>query len=62
VLQFDGTGLSDGYGVTVSNVKLYSALDSTNIIVNGDFSKPALAAGTWKTLNGGIPGWAAASA
>jgi len=45
--------------VTISNVKLYSATDSTNIIVNGDFSSPALAAGTWKSISGGIPGWTA---
>jgi len=41
VLQFDGAGISDSYGITVSNVKLYTATDSTNLITNGDFSQPS---------------------
>jgi hypothetical protein len=59
VLQFDGTGISDGYGVTIANVKLYTASNSINRIVNGDFSQPALLPGTWQALNGGIHGWSA---
>jgi hypothetical protein len=61
-LQFDGTGISDGYGITISNVKLYSGSDSTNVLVNGDFSQPALPVGTWKYISGGIPGWTASTA
>lgn len=40
ILQFDGTSLSDGFGLTIDNVRLTSIYDSTNRIVNGDFSSP----------------------
>ena len=60
VLQIDGTGLSDSFGISISNVKLYSAVNSTNAITNGDFTQPILAFGTWEYVNGGIPGWTAA--
>ena len=40
ILQFDGTSLSDGIGLTIDNVRLTSIYNSTNLIVNGDFSSP----------------------
>ncbi len=35
-----GTGISDGYGLTVDNVQVYLASDASkkNLLVNGDFS------------------------
>jgi hypothetical protein len=61
VLQFDGTSLSDSYGISVDNVKLTSAYNSTNLIVNGDFNTPSVGTG-WSYYNGGIQGWSAARA
>jgi hypothetical protein len=59
VLSFDGTGVSDSFGITISNVQLFAPASTTNLIVNGNFASPALAAGTWKVASGGIPGWSA---
>ena len=53
ILQFDGTSLSDGIGLTIDNVKLTSAFNSTNLVVNGNFSSPAVGQG-WNYFNGGI--------
>jgi hypothetical protein len=61
VLQFDGTSFSDSYGVSIDNVKLTSAYNSTNLIINGDFSTPNVGTG-WNYFNSGIYGWAAAKA
>jgi hypothetical protein len=61
VLQFDGTGKSDSYGVSIDHVKLTSAYNSTNLIVNGDFNTPYVGTG-WTYVNGGILGWSAAKA
>jgi hypothetical protein len=60
-LQFDGTSSSDTYGVTIDNVRLTSAYNCTNLIVNGDFSSPCVGSG-WNYYNGGIAGWSAAKA
>lgn len=57
-LQLDGTSFSDSYGISIDNVKLYSACNSTNLIVNGDFSSPFVGTG-WQYIAGGIPGWKA---
>jgi hypothetical protein len=60
ILQFDGTSFSDSYGISVDNIKLTSAFNSTNLIVNGAFSQPALSAGQYTYINGAIPGWSGA--
>lgn len=61
VLSFDGTSFSDAYGLTIANVKLTSAYNSTNLIVNGDFSSVSVGSG-WNYFNGGILGWSAVRA
>jgi hypothetical protein len=61
VLQFDGTSLSDSFGLAIDNVKLTSAFNGTNLIVNGDFSSPSVGTG-WNYFNGGIYGWSAVRA
>jgi len=61
LLQFDGTGLDDSYGITIDNVKLISAYNGTNLIVNGDFSNPNVGTG-FTYSSGGIYGWSAAKA
>ena len=58
VVQFDGTSFSDSYGITIDNVKLTSRYNSTNLIVNGDFSTPCVGSG-WNLYKGGIAGWSA---
>jgi len=62
LLQFDGAGASDGFGVSIDNVKLTSIYNNTNLIVNGNFQQPSLAANQFTYSNGGIPGWTAAKA
>jgi len=37
VLQFDAGGISDGHGISLTNIKLYSSTDPTNLITNGNF-------------------------
>ncbi|CAM5999473.1 unnamed protein product [Sphagnum balticum] len=59
ILQFDGAGISDSYGITIHNVTLSSQYNPTNLIVNGLFTNPALAAHQFEYVNGGINGWAA---
>jgi hypothetical protein len=61
ILSFDGTSTSDSYGLAIDNVKLTSAYNTTNIIVNGDFSSPSVGTG-WNYINGGILGWTAVKA
>jgi hypothetical protein len=61
ILQFDGTSRSDSYGLTIDNVKLTSDYNSTNLVINGDFSSPAVGRG-WNYFNGGILGWQAVRA
>ena len=36
-LKFQGAGISDGYGLTIDNVKLIREGETTNIVINGDF-------------------------
>lgn len=61
VLNFDGTSFSDSYGLAIDNVKLTSAFNGTNLIVNGAFSSPSVGSG-WNYFNGGILGWSCARA
>ncbi len=61
ILQFDGTGLEDSFGISIDNVKLVSAYNTTNLIVNGDFSTPNVGSG-FQYYAGGIYGWSAAKA
>ncbi len=37
VIQFDGTGISDSFGVSIDKVSLTAVFNSTNLISNGDF-------------------------
>nr|BAK01612.1 predicted protein [Hordeum vulgare subsp. vulgare] len=61
ILNFDGTSLSDSYGLAIDNVKLTSVYNATNLIVNGAFSSPSVGSG-WNYYNGGILGWSAVRA
>jgi hypothetical protein len=57
VVTFTGTGTSDSYGVTITNVRLVQVGATNNLIVNGDFSQ-GHAAGAWKIYNNNqITGW-----
>ena len=38
-LRLQGAGISDGYGLTIDNVKLIRDGDKTNIVINGDFEE-----------------------
>lgn len=61
VLQFDGTGISDSFGVTINDVKLTAPYTSATLIANGGFEVPALAVGTYIiSNNGSFAGWNAA--
>lgn len=44
VLQIEATGIPDGKGLTIDNIKLFKDDDLTkkNVIVNGGFEEPAL--------------------
>ena len=55
MLKFQGTGCSDGYGLTIDNVQLVRYGTKKNIVVNGGFQKPCVGRG-WKIFND-IPGW-----
>jgi hypothetical protein len=59
VVQFDGTGLSDSFGISIDKVKLSAPYSLSNLIANGDFEIPALAPGTFIIQNGGFNGWSA---
>ena len=37
VVQFDGTGLSDSYGISIDKVTLTAPYSLTSLIANGDF-------------------------
>jgi hypothetical protein len=59
ILQIDGTSLSDSYGVSITNVVLYSKYNNTNLIVNGKFLQTPIQVYTYNYVNGGLPGWTA---
>jgi hypothetical protein len=59
IFQIDGTSLSDSYGISITNVHLYSIYNNTNLIVNGQFLQTPLNAYTYTYINGGVPGWVA---
>jgi len=60
LLQFDGTSLSDSFGISIDNVKLTSVYNTTNLIIGGDFEvNLGLSAGQFTYINGGIPRWSA---
>lgn len=61
-LAFDGAGVSDGNGLIIDNVKLTSAFNSTNLILNGDFSSIPSVPGVFNYYNNGILNWWAAKA
>lgn len=63
ILQFDGTSLSDSYGISIDNVKLSSVYNASNLLVNGDFqANVGISAGQFTYINGGINGWIASRA
>jgi hypothetical protein len=63
ILQFDGAGLSDSYGISIDNVKLTSVYNTSNLLVNGDFqANVGISAGQFTYINGGINGWVASRA
>lgn len=63
VLSFDAASHSDSFGLQIDNVKLSSALNSSNLIVNGGFESPYVGgSGQWNYFNGGIYGWTAVKA
>jgi hypothetical protein len=59
ILQFDGTSYSDTYGVSITNVQLYSIYNNTNLIINGQFTQTSINAYTYSYINGGVPAWSA---
>ena len=63
VLSFDGASYSDSYGLLIDNVKLTSAYNASNLIINGGFETPYVGgAGSWNYFNGGVYGWSAVKA
>ena len=58
-LTFEGTGTNDSLGITITNVVIRRKDSSQNLLVNGDFSDPALGPNTWNLFNNGIKGWSA---
>ena len=54
-LRFEGAGESDGFGLTIDNVRLVKTGTTKNIVVNGDFQKPNVGR-SWKIVDE-IPGW-----
>lgn len=55
ILSVKGTGISDGYGLTVDNFNLHKLGSLQNLIVNGDFELPPMNKG-WKFVSN-PPGW-----
>ena len=55
VLTFKGTGAADGQGLTISNARLISLGSSANLLLNGDFSMPAIKNNTQSISF--LPGW-----
>jgi len=55
LLQIEGAGISDSYGLTVDNVALIRAGTSVSIVVNGGFESPNQY-GSW-SINNDISGW-----
>lgn len=49
VLSLKGTGISDGFGLTVDNFNLHKVGSTQNLLTNGDFETPDLKKG-WKIL------------
>jgi len=55
ILQIEGAGFSDGYGLTIDNVQLVRQGTLDNIVVNGGFEVPNQF-GSWSIYND-INGW-----
>ena len=58
VLQLRGAGVSDGFGLTVDNVKLVKEGTTQNLVVNGGFERPKIDK-DWRGFHEGIEGWSA---
>ena len=54
-LKFETAGKSDGYGLTIDNVKLVKDGSSEDVVINGGFEQPDLGK-KWRIQNE-IPGW-----
>jgi hypothetical protein len=50
VISFTGTGVSDGFGLTIDNVNLHKLGSDKNLIINGDFETPNLQKG-WQIIS-----------
>lgn len=61
VISFAGLGPSDGYGATITNVKLVRPhgceADNEDLISNGNFHKGHSLGSGWKIFKDGIGGW-----
>jgi hypothetical protein len=55
-IKFEGTGVSDSYGLTIDNVRLVKYGTNINIVTNGDFEIPCQS-GKWSIYDN-ILGWA----
>lgn len=55
ILTFKGVGQPDGLGLTISNVKLIALGSSANMVLNGDFSMPAVSKDTQSVSF--LPAW-----
>ncbi len=53
--MFKGDGIADGFGLTISNIKLIAHGNEANLILNGDFAVPDLSEDTAKLDY--LPGW-----
>jgi hypothetical protein len=61
ILNFDGAGASDSYGITIDNVELASYFWTANLVLNGQFENPSTG-NSWTFVPGGIPHWKAVKA
>jgi hypothetical protein len=55
MLQFEGSENSNGYGLTIDNVKLIKKGTNKDFVINGGFENPNLNGG-WKQMTK-IEGW-----
>ena len=58
ILRIEGGGVSDGYGLTIDNVKLIKSGTGQNLVVNGDFETPVQNNKNKWSIYPGVLGWA----
>jgi hypothetical protein len=58
-LAFAGTGISDGKGSAITNVKLLrrSSYGLQDLVENGDFKEGWIKTDRFRLFEGNIPGW-----